>query len=152
MVNTLRVLRRRWTKDDRGANTLELVILTPAFLLLIGVIIVGGIIAQAHMKVQHAASEAARAASLARTALQAAPKAQIAAHDDLAAKGLTCVTLNVNTDTSAFRTRPGVDSQISATVTCTVSLDVLGITGITGARTITHTASSPLDTYRERLR
>lgn len=150
MVKKLRHLLPR--NDDRGINTIEVVIITPVFLLLIGVLIAGGLVAQAHMKIQHAANEAARAASISRTAMQAGPKAQTAAYDDLAAKGLTCITLNAAVDTSAFLTRPGSNAQISATVTCTVSFDALGLAGIHGTRTITHTATSPLDTYRERTR
>lgn len=139
-------------RRDRGDNTLELVIVAPVLLLAIGLMIVAGIIAQAHMKVQHAAAEAARAASLARTAMQAQPSAATAALDDLAAKGLTCTSVATSVDTSAFRTRPGVESMISATVSCTISFDILGIPGISGTRTVEHTESSPLDSYRERLR
>lgn len=148
----LNTLRRRWKTNDSGAEALEIVILTPIILLIIGVIIVGGMVTIAHQKVEHAAAEAARSASLARTITQAGPRAHTAARDDLAAKGLTCVAFNVTTNTSAFLTRPGVASQVSATVTCTVSLDSLGLIGISGVRTITHTATSPLDTYRERTR
>lgn len=152
IIRTLTTRIRDTTRTDRGNHVLELVILAPVLLIAIGLLIAGGIVAQAHMKVQHAASEAARAASLARTAFQAEPAARIAVTDDLAAKGLTCVPLSVSVDTAAFRTRPGVTSQITATVSCTVSFDVLGIPGISGVRTITHDASSPLDSYRERLR
>jgi hypothetical protein len=35
-------------------------------------------------------------------------------------------------------------------VTCTVNLSDLSIPGVPGARTITATASSPVDAYRER--
>ena len=121
-------------------------------LLLIAVIIVGGMVTMAHQKVEHAAAEASRSASLARTISQASTSAKEAATSDLAAKGLDCVNLSISTDTSGFRTRPGVTATVRTTVTCDVSLDSLGLFGISGVRTIQHTSSSPIDTYRERVR
>lgn len=152
VANALTSLRRRAQANDRGAETLELVIMTPVVLLLIAVIIVGGLVTMAHQKVEHAAAEASRSASLARTVFQASTSAEDAATSDLAAKGLSCVNLTVSTDTSGFRTRPGVTASVRTTVTCDVSLDSLGLFGISGVRTITHTSSSPIDTYRERVR
>jgi Flp pilus assembly protein TadG len=137
--------------DDRG-SALQTVIVAPATLLMIALIVTFGVLAQAHQKVEHAANEAARTASIARTAFAAAPDAQAAARNDLTARGLTCSALNVDTDLSGFRTRPGVTASVSATVTCVVSLDALGFPQIMGSRTITATAVSPIDTYRERIR
>lgn len=145
-------LRKRTRANDRGAETLELVILTPFVLLLIGTIIVGGMITMAHQKVEHAAAGASRAASLARTMSQASTRAHEAASSDLLGKGLHCVNLSINTDTSGFRTRPGVTAAVRTTVTCDVALSSLGLIGISGVRTIRHTSSSPIDTYRERVR
>ena len=54
-------------RDERGSATVETVIGVPAFLLLIGLLVLGGRIAIASQVVQAAASDAARAASLART-------------------------------------------------------------------------------------
>jgi Flp pilus assembly protein TadG len=137
--------------DDQG-SALQTVIVAPATLLLIALIVTFGVLAQAHQKVEHAANEAARTASIARTAFAAAPDAQAAARNDLTARGLTCSALNVDTDLSGFRSRPGVAASVSATVTCVVSLDALGFPQIVGSRTITATAVSPIDTYRERIR
>ena len=92
-MSALTNLRRRIHANDRGAETLELVIMTPVVLLLIAVIIVGGMVTMAHQKVEHAAAEASRSASLARTISQASTSAKEAATSDLAAKGLDCVNL-----------------------------------------------------------
>lgn len=141
----------RMRTDDRG-SALQTVIVAPATLLLIALIVTFGVLAQAHQKVEHAANEAARTASIARTVFAAAPDAQAVARNDLTARGLTCSALSVDTDLSGFRTRPGVTASVSATVTCVVSLDALGFPQIMGSRTITATAVSPIDTYRERIR
>ena len=141
----LRQLAATARADDRG-SALQTVIVAPATLFLIALIVTFGVLAQAHQKVVHAANEAAR------TAFAAAPDAQAAARDDLTARGLTCTALNVNTDLGGFRTRPGVTASVSATVTCVISLDALGFPKVMGSRTITATATSPVDTYRERTR
>lgn len=147
----LRQLAAATRADDRG-SALQTVIVAPATLFLIALIITFGVLAQAHQKVVHAANEAARTASIARTAFAAGPDAQTAARNDLAARGMTCTALNVNTDLGGFRTRPGVTASVSATVTCVISLDALGFPKVMGSRTITATAISPVDTYRERTR
>ena len=41
-------------------------------------------------------------------------------------------------------------AQVTATVTCKVDVADLAIPGLPGTRTITATASSPVDAYRER--
>ena len=101
---------------------------------------------------QHAAYEAARTASLSRTAAIAGPNAHRAALADMTARGLTCTTLSVDTDISGFLTRPGTTAAVTSRVTCTISLDALAIPFISGTRVITKTATSPIDTYRERTR
>lgn len=140
------------TTATRGSHVIEFVIIAPAVLLIIGVMIVGGHVYYAHQKVEHAAAEAARAASIARPGAAAAPAAEQAAVADMTAQGLVCTNRRINTDVAAFSTDPGTPGTVSVTITCTVDLNVLAIPGISGSRTITHTAISPVDTYRERIR
>ncbi|ATL70652.1 TadE/TadG family type IV pilus assembly protein [Nocardia terpenica] len=138
--------------DDRGA-VLEQVIITPVVLLLIGIIIVGGRITFAHQEVELAAFAAARAASIARTGAQAAGDAQIAAQQNLLARGLDCVGAPVvTTDVAGFVLPPGRLASVTTQVTCVVSLDALLLPGIGGTRVITASATSPIDTFRERSR
>ena len=59
-------------------------------------------------------------------------------------------TTTVTLDTAAFAAPVGTPGQVSATVTCALRLDDLGLPGVTGTKTITATMSSPLDTYRGR--
>ena len=53
-------------------------------------------------------------------------------------------------DTSGFAIRPGQSATVTATVTCPVRLSDLAVPGLPGTRTVSHTATSSLDTFRER--
>ncbi|MDF3309508.1 hypothetical protein P3H15_31305 [Rhodococcus sp. T2V] len=142
----------RARRDDRGDVTIELCLAVVILILLLGWMYAYGVNRQAHQKVEHAATEGARAASLARTIATATPLAYQAAAGSMDGQGLKCATMKVNADTSGFRTRPGVPATVEVTVTCQVSFDALGWPGVNGARTVTATAISPIDTYRERTR
>lgn len=135
---------------ERGSATVEAVIGVPAFLLLIGLLIVGGRVAIAHQIVQSAASDAARAASIARTQAAARTDATTAAQHSLANQQLDCLTTTVTLDTTGFATPVGTPAQIRATVACALDLSNLGIPGLPASLPIVETMSSPLDTYRAR--
>jgi len=137
------------TRNERGSASVEAVIGVPAFLLLVGLLVLGGRQAIAQQAVQAAAGEAARAASIARTATAARTDATTAARHSLANQDLDCAT-TVTVDTAAFATEVGTPGQVSATVTCALRLDDIGLPGVAGTKTITATMSSPLDTYRGR--
>ncbi len=152
MMHRFQAQLTRARRGDRGDVTIELCIATIVLLVLMGWMYAWGIERQASQKVEHAASEGARAASLARTIGTATPLAYRAAADSMAGQGLKCASMNVTADTSAFNTRPGVPATITVTVTCHVSFDMLSWPGVSGARTLTATALSPIDTYKERQR
>ena len=136
--------------DERGSASVEVVLGLPVFLLLVGLVILGGRTAIATQAVQAAASDAARAASIARTASQAHTAANSTARHSLANQNVACATTTVSVDTSAFHTTVGTPGQVTATVTCALILSDLALPGVGGTKTITATMSSPLDTHRER--
>ena len=137
-------------RNERGSAAVEAAIGVPAFLLLIGLLVLGGRTAVAQQAVQTAAADAARAASIARTASAARSDASSAAHTSLTNQHLDCATTTVTIDTAAFGTPVGTPGQVSATVTCALRLDDIGLPGLAGTKPITATMSSPLDTYRGR--
>ena len=137
-------------RDERGSTTLELVVWAPGLLLLTGLLTVAGRVNSANAAVEQAAADAARTASSARTAADAIDAAQSGAARTLAAQGLQCTTTTVALDTSGFATPPGQSATVTATVTCPVRLSDLSIPGLPGTRTVSHTATSSLDTFRER--
>jgi len=139
-----------WARNERGSAAVEAVIGVPAFLLLLGLLVLGGRVAIAHQAVQTAAADAARAASIARTESAARTDATSAAGQSLANQQQDCAATTVTLDTSGFATTVGTAAQVAATVSCDLDLGSLGIPGLTGTRTVTATMSSPLDSYRER--
>ena len=141
-------LRRR--VDERGTVTLEFVVLAPVLLALLGLLIMAGRVAIASNSVESAADEAARSASISRTAAGARSAAEDGARRSLAEQDLECASMQVDVDTGGFAVPVGLPAQVRTTVTCVVRLADLALPGFPGSRTVTATAVSPLDTYRER--
>lgn len=143
------LLRRRRRSED-GSVSLELVVLGPGLLLFISVLVYGGRVALAGQSVQQAAEEAAREASIARTQGEADRLAGSSAKDTLAQQNLQCTTLTVHVNTTGFNTSAGQPASVTATVRCPVKVGDLLIPGLPGTKTVTASATSPIDTYRER--
>jgi hypothetical protein len=68
----------------------------------------------------------------------------------LAEQDLQCSSVQVDVETAGFAVPVGLPAHVRATVTCVVRLSDLALPGFPGSRTVTATAVSPLDTYRER--
>ena len=149
------VLRRRARSTaavhgERGSTTLELVVWAPGLLLIVALLTVAGRVNGANAAVEQAAAQAARTASIARTAGAAQTAAVTRAQATLAGQGLQCAGTTVTVDTSGFTAPPGQPATITATVRCPGRLADLAVPGLPGTRTVTHTAASSLDTFRER--
>jgi Flp pilus assembly protein TadG len=131
-------------RSEAGNVVLELVILTPVILLLLVALIGGARVANAHQVVEDAAGDAARAASASRTIAAANMAAQQAANASISGRaGMSCAPPVLNT----ANWRPG--GVVGVTLTCTAQLASLGVPIFTGDRTVTATAASVIDTYRE---
>lgn len=143
-------MRLRDRRSEQGSAAIEAVIGVSAFVLLGSLVIAGGRIAITHQAVESAAAQAARQASIARTAPEAQAAAIAAAGASLANQDVPCVSQDVTVDTSGFVSGPGVAAQVSATVSCTVDLSDVAIPGVPGQMEIQGTMASPIDTYRER--
>jgi len=138
-------------RDETGSSTIELCIYASVMFMFIAIITVAGRIAIAGDAVQSAAAEAARAASISRTAGDAQSAAAGGASAIFTNSDLECVTTNVSVDTSGFGTPVGTAATVTATVDCDVALnDLTLIPGLPGSHRITATMTSPIDTYRGR--
>lgn len=137
-------------RGDRGSVSLEFVVLAPAMLALVALLVVAGRVAIAGNSVEEAADEAARSASISRTAAGARAAAANGARRALAQQDLQCSLLSVDVDAGGFAVAVGRPAQVRATVTCVVRLADVAVPGFPGSRTVTATAVSPLDTYRGR--
>jgi Flp pilus assembly protein TadG len=109
-----------------------------------------GRVTDADGAVDSAARAAARAASLERDAGTAQSAARAAADRSLQGEGITCTTSSVDVDTGGFSLDLGVDATVTATIACTADLSDIGLPGLPGAKTLTASWSSPIDTYRGR--
>lgn len=141
--------RPRWS-DDRGSYTLELAVLAPVLLLLLGFIVAAGRVALAGSTVDGIARDAARAASLARTPDAAQSAAQTTATHTAAQQNIDCTNLAVHVDTSGFTAPVGEPASVVVHVACTATLGDLAIPGLPGSKTLTASFTSPLDPYRAR--
>ncbi len=145
---------KRWravsrARPDAGNAALELIILAPVILFLIGFVIAAGRTTLAQGSVAAAARDAARQASIALSASQARQEAESTARAALSGDGLRCnptVTVNL----AGFDVPAGQPANVSATVTCTVRLSDLLVPGMPGSRTLRATFTSPLDPFRTR--
>ena len=130
--------------DERGVAVLELVLLVPAFLLLVYVVVGLGRLGLAREDIDAAARDAARAGSMARTIGDAEAAASAAANDALAAHDLTCAGLTVSVDTSDFR--PG--GWVRVDLSCTISLSDLSGIWTPGTRTMQARGLAVVDSFR----
>ncbi len=136
---------RRHAGDESGAVATELVLLTPLLILLLLFVVALGRLAGARLEVDGAAAQAARAASIARDPAIATAMATQTAAAALGSDHVTCAHLTVATDIAAFA--PG--GQVTVTVTCTVDLADLTGLRLPPAESISSSATSVVDTYRQ---
>jgi Flp pilus assembly protein TadG len=136
---------RRWWRADTGSAATEMTIIAPLLvmvMLLVAVVIHRGV--NTRLRLDDVAHQAARAASLERTATAAADRARTTATTALAAAGVTCGAVTVSADTSAFIPGGSIDVRVS----CVVDLGDALLLGVPGGRTLTATATEPIDTWR----
>lgn len=143
--------RRRWrVRSERGSASVELVIVVPALVIMLGLLVAGGRLWFARATIVEAAESAARAASLARSAGEAHGAGGRAAERTLATDGLTCGSDAVSIDTGAFAVPVGTPATVTTSVTCRVLFADLALPGMPGSIIVTARGAAALDTYRAR--
>lgn len=131
-------------RNERGSASVELVLLTPVLVGLLCLTVAFGRVQSARADIEASARDAARAASLERTAVGARAAGEQAARAGLDAGGYTCLPLTLDVNTAGF----AADATVTATVTCTLRLsDITGM-GIPTSRTLTARFTEPIDRYR----
>ncbi|WP_312846362.1 TadE/TadG family type IV pilus assembly protein [Streptomyces sp. WAC02707] len=140
----------RRLRDDRGALSLEAVILFPVLILVLLLVVAFGRIGSADNAVDTAARNAARAASLERSGGAASSAGSQVARSVLGQQGLECTSTSISISTGGFAARIGEPASTTATVTCTVRLSDIGLPGLPGAKTLSSSFTSSIDSYRQR--
>ena len=136
--------RRRWCARQRGSVAAELTLVTPflvALLVFVAVLVHRGV--DARLRLNDAAHQAARAASIERDPSRAIVAARTTAEQALAAAGVVCQDLTVDTDTGAMA--PG--GVVAVTLTCRVNLTDASLLKL-GDRSLSASASEPIDEWR----
>jgi Flp pilus assembly protein TadG len=146
MINS----RPELLRNQRGAAAVELTLLLPALLLMLGLLVAGGRLWFARTTVNEAAHTAARAASLARSTYAAAAAGREAGAQSLETAGLRCRSKSVSINTAAFGVPAGTPSTVTSTITCNVDFSDVMLPGWPGSMEITGRGSAALDTYRSR--
>ncbi|WP_242891105.1 TadE/TadG family type IV pilus assembly protein [Actinomadura litoris] len=126
---------------------METAILAPVFIAFLAGLLVAMRVSHGSAVVAQAAADAARQASIARTAHQAKDAAGTSAMHTLRDRGLHCKP-SVRLDLSGFNRPAGQPATVSARVTCAIQLSDVELPGMPGARTVTKTHRSPIDPYR----
>jgi Flp pilus assembly protein TadG len=143
-------MHRNSRKDQRGAAAVELTLLVPALLLVLGLLVAGGRLWFARTTVNEAAQTAARAASLARSAAAANTAGRDAGSQSLVTAGLRCRSTSVSVSTAAFAVPVGTPSTVTSTILCVVDFSDVFLPGWPGTILLTGRGSAALDTYRSR--
>lgn len=142
------VVRAPATGRDGGAfAALELAILLPFVIVMLLLVVAFGRVERGRELVDSAAASAARAASLSPSPVAARAAATAAAAQELSHGGLSCAAFHVDLDTTQFR--PG--GAVTARLACSSELAGLTLSGVPGHVTLTASARSPLEPYRQVL-
>ncbi|MFE9847129.1 TadE/TadG family type IV pilus assembly protein [Streptomyces goshikiensis] len=141
---------RRRVGGDRGSETIAAAIVTPLLLMLLCLAIAGGRIVTSGAKIDAAAEDAARAASISRTYSGAQTEASAAAARSLDDQGIRCASSSTTVDVSGLAVPLGEVGTVTVTVSCTVSMSDLLLPGVPGSKTMTSRFTSVVDAYRSR--
>lgn len=137
-------------RGERGSAAVELALVVPALVIVLGLMMAGGRLWFDRTAVAEAAGSAARSASLARTSAQAEADGRRAARQSLDTVGVTCSSVSVSVDTKGFAVPVGTPATITSSVRCVVPFADLLLPGMPGAIVVVASGSSALDTYRSR--
>jgi Flp pilus assembly protein TadG len=134
-----------WWRADCGSVAAEFTLVAPFLVMLlvfVAVVIHRGV--DARLRIDDAAHQAARAASIQRTSPAAVAAAQSTASRALSSAGVTCQSLGV--DTALGGLRPG--GTVSVTISCAVDFGDALILGVPGQKWLSATAVEPVDRWR----
>lgn len=140
----------RWLRSDEGSAAIEAAIIVPLLIMFLCLAIAGGRIVTSGSKIDSAAEDAAREASIHRSAAAAQSAAHAAAAESLNDQGITCASTSVSVNAGGLSVPVGQVGTVTVTVTCTVNLSDLLLPGVPGTRTLTSTVTSVVDQFRQR--
>ena len=133
-------------RHERGGAAVEIVLVTPLFIVMILFVVGLGRLASTREAVDGAARDAAREASMARTASGADQRAKDVATETLKDRQVTCQGLDIKTNANAGTFVPG--GIVTVDVSCTVANVDVVLSGLPYSSTLHGTFAAPIDKYR----
>lgn len=143
-------MANRHEHPDRGAASVELVLIVPALMLVVGLLVYGWRLWSARAEMTGIASAAARAAAMQRSGADAVRVSRHVVDLNLAQAQVRCARWSLSTDVSGFATLPGTKALVTVRLSCSVSLSDLLVAGFPGRADVAVTSTQPIDTWRER--
>lgn len=128
-------------RSDQGSAAIEVVLLTPAFLLVLALVILAGRIGARRADVEGVAHSAARQISMARQPIRALAPARAEAATSLRAGSALCRQMGWQVSLRA--------DEVAVTITCMVDLSDTALLPIPGTFTVEATAREVIDQHRE---
>ena len=141
---------RRCRRDQAGSVAVEIALLAPALVLVLGLLVAGGRLWFARTTVVEAAEASARAASLARSPGEAAAAGAGAGRESMTTAGLRCTSTSVSVSTAAFAVPVGTPATLTSDIACRVGFGDVFLPGLPGSIELRARGSAALDTYRAR--
>jgi Flp pilus assembly protein TadG len=140
-------------RTEAGSSTVELVLAAPVLVVFLLFMVFAGRVVVAMGEVDAAARDAARDASLSRSAQSAQLAARRAAAADLFGNRLVaCERVAVDVDTTKFqpsRTATGATAGVVAvSVRCQMRTSDLTLLGLRGSQVVERRATAPVDAFR----
>jgi Flp pilus assembly protein TadG len=136
-------------RDGRGSISVELVVLAPALALLLLLLGAGGRVVEVQGHIDGAARDAARAASISRSALQASEMARQAAVADLGPTSW-CAPRSIVAQVSGYPAAgplPAGGAEVTVTVSCEVNMSPFTSLGFPAPMRFSGQAVAPLDPF-----
>ncbi|MFD8118641.1 TadE/TadG family type IV pilus assembly protein [Streptomyces microflavus] len=137
-------------RQDRGSEAIQAAIVTPILITFLCLAVAAGRIVMAGGKIDAAAEDAARAASIERTHGAATSAASQAAARSLDGAEVVCSSRSVSVDAGGLNVPVGQVGYVTVTVRCTVPFGDLFLPGTPGSKTMTSQFRSVVDAYRSR--
>jgi len=136
-------------RTDAGSATVELVLAAPVLVVFLLFMVFAGRIVVAMGEVEAAARDAARAASLSRSAQAGHLAAERAAAADLFGNRLVaCEHIAVDIDTTGFQPRQTAAGVVAVNVRCQIRVSDLTLLGLRGSHVVERRATAPVDAFR----
>lgn len=135
-------------RDERGAASVEAVLVVPIIVVCAMVAVLGGRLSWARSGIETASQSAARAAAGADTVAEG--QSHGIAAGELALAGLPCEQRSIDVDAHELAYGAGRAGTARVTIQCVVPLHDLLLPGVPGSMEVTAAANAPIDTYRRK--